>query len=408
MTGTIPMRLAGGWLLLLGPLVALAPRGMPAWAIGMTLIALAGLARSGKPFSFFHSMAFPNPGRLLAVTAALLALAALSMSWSPSGRAGLTVLEMGYVALGALAVGAWLRGLPAGDAGRLGRLFMTGLAIGIGLYLLEWAFDFPLHRWWDPSLTVAALKASNVPKRTAVLLALLVWPAALLLRRPGTGAWRRHAGLLIPAGYTLASLLLSSRSAMVGGLLALVAYLLALRSPHLVRRFLAAFLALAFAGVLPLVLTLDRLAGLADAPWLFPSARHRVEIWGMAAERALASPLFGHGIDASRSLDPMGALSRFGTLATSLLPLHPHNAFLQIWLELGAAGAALALALTLLLLGRTRQLAELAQPHALALFATALAMASTSYGIWQAWWMCGMLASGLLLALAAHAAGKEQ
>jgi hypothetical protein len=31
-------------------------------------------------------------------------------------------------------------------------------------------------------------------------------------------------------------------------------------------------------------------------------------------------------------------------------------------------------------------------------------MASTAYGIWQAWWMCGMLAAGLLLALSVRAA----
>ena len=71
-------------------------------------------------------------------------------------------------------------------------------------------------------------------------------------------------------------------------------------------------------------------------------------------------------------------------------------------------GAALALAAALLLLLGTGRMERRMQPFALALFASGLAMASTAYGIWQAWWMGGMLASGLMLRLAARTpAGGE-
>lgn len=390
--------LAGVTAAALGPLAAMAPRGLPVWAILIALVALAGLTRRGALGRLQRAM----PG--MAVVMAFLALASLSILWSPSPRAGMTVVEIGYIGLGALAGGAWLSSLPGVEARRLTGLFLFGVFAGVLLFAVEAALDFPLHRWWNHVPAGVEIAESNVPKRTAVLLCLLVWPAAMALDRAG----RRGAAFLLPAIFAAACLLLTSRSAMLGVAAGGAAFALALWSPRLVRGALAAILTVAFVFVLPLVLLFDRVLNLDGAEWLFPSARHRVEIWGMAADRALETPFVGQGIDASRALAPEGAVSRFGTLTDSLLPLHPHNAFLQIWLELGALGAALALAAALLLLLGTGRMERRMQPFALALFASGLAMASTAYGIWQAWWMGGMLASGLMLRLAARTpAGGE-
>lgn len=388
---------AGGAAFLLGPLAALVPRGMPLWAILVTLIALAGLTRRGALGRLRRAL----PGT--AVVLAFLLLAAVSLAWSPSPRAAATVGEIGYVALGALAAGAWISSLPGVEARRLSGLFVAGVVAGLAVFAVEGVFDFPLHRWWNGVSAVSPVSASNVPKRSAVLLSLLVWPAALVLDRAG----RRPAALALVAVYATACLLATSRSAMLGLAIGGVALVAALWSSRAVRGALAAVLVAAFTGVLPAALALDRLLDLDSAPWLFTSARHRVEIWGMAADRALTTPLFGQGIDSSRALAPMGEVSRFVPQTETLLPLHPHNAFLQVWLELGAAGAALALAVSLLLLAGTARLDERDQPVALALFAGGLAMVSTAYGIWQAWWMAGILAAGLMLRLAVRTPADE-
>ena len=389
---TILAALAGLAALLLGPLTAMAPRGLPVWAILMILIGLAGLARRDALGRLQRAL----PG--MAVVGAFLLLAALSVTWSPSSRAGLTVVEIGYVALGALVGGAWLSSLPGVEARRLIQLFLAGTFVGIAVFAAEAALDFPLHRWWNHVPADVPVAEGNVPKRTAALLCLLVWPAALALDRGG----RRGAALLLPLGYGAACLLLTSRSAMMGITVGVAVFLLSCWSVRAVRAALGTALALAFAGVLPLVLLFDRVFDLDAAPWLFRSAQHRVEIWGMAAQRALETPFLGQGIDASRALMPEGEVSRFGTITDSLLPLHPHNAFLQVWLELGGLGAALALATSLLLLFGAARLGEREQPFALALFASGLAMVSTAYGIWQAWWMAGILSAGLMLRLAAR------
>jgi O-antigen ligase len=69
-----------------------------------------------------------------------------------------------------------------------------------------------------------------------------------------------------------------------------------------------------------------------------------------------------------------------------LLPLHPHNAALQIWLELGLVGA-IAAAAAMLALGR-RIRGDRATRAALAgTLLAACTVGSVGYGIWQGWWM---------------------
>lgn len=386
--------LAGGATLILGPLAALAPRGMPVWAVAVLALALAGLARRGG----FGGILRVTPP--VAAVAAFLALALVSCLWSPSERAAATVGEIAYIALGALAGGAWVAGMPAAEVRRLARLFLAGWLAGGLLFAVEAALDFPLNRWWNavPDDQLPNLLNGNVPKRTAALLCLLVWPAALAVDRFG----RRAAALLVPVGYALACLPLTSRSAMLGIGAGLVTLAAARASAHWTRRLFAAGLTAAFLLVLPAALLFAGPLDLDHSPLLFRSAQHRVEIWGHAAERALRTPVLGQGIDASRSLPPEGVVSDFSPIGDSLLPLHPHNAFLQVWLETGAVGAALALAVLLMLLAATARLDRRAQPFALALYATALAMGGTAYGIWQPWWMAGFLAAALMLRLAAR------
>ncbi|WP_244442662.1 O-antigen ligase family protein [Azospirillum lipoferum] len=386
--------LAGAAALLLGPLAAVAPRGLPVWAILVLLLSLAGLAQRG---AFGRILRLTPP---VAAVTAFLALALASSLWSPSARAAATVGEIGYIALGALAGGAWIAGMPAAELRRLAKLFLAGGLAGGLLFAVEAALDFPLNRWWNgvPDDQLPNLLNGNVPKRTAALLCLLVWPAALAVDRFG----RRALAMLVPVGYALACLPLTSRSAMLGIAAGLVTLAAARASARWTRRLFAAAVSAAFLLVLPAALLFSGPLDLDHSPLLFRSAQHRVEIWGHAAERALRTPVFGQGIDASRSLPPEGAVSEFSPIGDSLLPLHPHNAFLQVWLETGAVGAALALAVLLMLLAATARLDRHAQPFALALFAAALAMGSTAYGIWQPWWMSGFLAAALMLRLAAR------
>ena len=81
------------------------------------------------------------------------------------------------------------------------------------------------------------------------------------------------------------------------------------------------------------------------------------------------------------------------------LPLHPHNAVLQVWLELGAVGALIGLGLLLAILRAIGRMLDNRLPRAAALgmFTSGLALASFSFGIWQSWWLSSILFSAAFL-----------
>jgi O-antigen ligase len=82
---------------------------------------------------------------------------------------------------------------------------------------------------------------------------------------------------------------------------------------------------------------------------------------------------------------------------------HPHNVFLQIWLELGAIGAVLALAVGLAALWQIGRLPPAVQAGGLGLFAVCAGVGASGFDLWQTWllgayiftWPALLLAKGL-------------
>jgi O-antigen ligase len=143
---------------------------------------------------------------------------------------------------------------------------------------------------------------------------------------------------------------------------------------------------------------LERLPGLGETADSFKiSAGHRLLIWSFAGDRIAERPLTGWGLDASRAIPGGDDPIRPGE---PWMPLHPHNAALQVWLELGAPGAVLFALLVALVWG------ALARAEWPPLFAAAAGGSLTiafvgcfgTYGIWQEWWL-GTLSLSLFLVL---------
>jgi exopolysaccharide production protein ExoQ len=139
------------------------------------------------------------------------------------------------------------------------------------------------------------------------------------------------------------------------------------------------------------------------------SAGHRLLIWSFVGDRIAEHPLVGWGLDSSRAIpggkDPIEA-------GATWLPLHPHNAPLQLWLELGVPGAVL---FALLAACAWLALARACWPRLLAAatggsLATGFVASFATYGIWQEWWQ-GTLWFSLFLILVmarATAGGSEK
>jgi O-antigen ligase len=130
--------------------------------------------------------------------------------------------------------------------------------------------------------------------------------------------------------------------------------------------------------------------------WLEPSAHHRLTIWRFAETVIERNPMIGQGFEASRRVGDGLTLhiadSRGTEREQQLMPLHPHNAPLQIWLETGAIGAVIV-ALLMMSLGWSLRnflqreiISEISTLWVICFFVSAV-----SYGLWQNWWQAAML-----------------
>ena len=135
------------------------------------------------------------------------------------------------------------------------------------------------------------------------------------------------------------------------------------------------------------------------------SAVHRIKIWEFTARKISERPVLGWGMNASKHL-PDGkstVYSASGTILGEVLPLHPHNLILQIRLELGFVGVLILLCLGYYFLKVTQQgvKSDLVKAIILGQFMTFFIVASLSFGLWQAWWLCvaWFVASFMKLAL---------
>jgi O-antigen ligase len=123
----------------------------------------------------------------------------------------------------------------------------------------------------------------------------------------------------------------------------------------------------------------ERLSPLLSESWL-----QRLGYWSKAVEWIWARPLPGWGLDASRAFGPG-------------IQLHPHNAPLQVWMELGLIGAvAAAIVWASIFSGLSRPVRTPAAAAAAAAATAYLVFGAVSFGVWQEWW----LALGALTALA--------
>jgi exopolysaccharide production protein ExoQ len=121
------------------------------------------------------------------------------------------------------------------------------------------------------------------------------------------------------------------------------------------------------------------------------NADGRLEIWNFISSKIMEKPLLGHGVEATRNMKSETQMPVNKTHAV----LHPHNAYLQIWVELGVAGAALAATFALFVLYRISRVEAALQPVYFSLYASIAGTLAIGYGFWQSWQL------GMIFALCA-------
>ena len=346
--------------------------------------------------------------------------AALICTWSMTpGDAWGTLVRLVALAIAACAA---LSGISDLSVRHLRTLQFIIIAAGVMLlciYAFELAFGAPIAGALKnvqlgelmPGETAEAVERLYIEKshvkiaRGTVALGALAAPVTFLL-------WRRVKDIRIVGLWLTSCFVVALFSHMSSVPVALVGALSAAGLVWLYPRRGLTVLAVSaalFALLLPLPLQqIDRVerVGL-DSEALGISTQHRVQIYNYTANLIGDRPLSGWGFRAARDLSdqaPSFVAAGYDTpfrAGQTVLPLHPHNMSLQLWLETGFVGIALFCAALILGAWRAdRSSLSVSQRMLIGATGTFLfAIANLSFGIWQFHWLSLIvLSAGAVLA----------
>lgn len=381
---------AGHWLgltlFLMAPLAVVAPKGE---VVLLALVALPLLARTVRRSTYRESLRSP----FVIVLIALLAWGAVSTFWALDTMAALhRAGSLALLAIAAVAVFSACDVLVDEERRIVRKAALLGTALGGALLLLELTGGLPLN---------TALRGGSGDLKPTILngalsvVAIMVWPAVLIARQ--------MRGLIAAIALLLLVIVVlflgEGNSARVAFGLAVVTVIAARHWPTITMR---ALILITVVGILAAPLLPATV--LAPERWeaalsnVTDSAIHRLHIWRFSAERIAEKPITGWGLDSSRTI-PGGDVEVIEDGAS--MQLHPHNAALQFWLELGTPGALGFAAIVLIALLSGRHLPREAQAASLATAVAALTVASLSFGIWQHWWLATLALAAVAVKIAA-------
>ncbi len=371
------------FFVLAGPILALAPLGMA------PLVISAGVVTVTLERIINHRWLRPSI-LAMCLSTIFLGWCVISLSWDIDPVDGAhKLLDLFLVFASSLLLLGVASQTNAAQRRWLAWAIVCGAAVGLVILAIETIFHFPLYR--------AVMGAGNPKlndllesKRSVDAMPLIVWPAALCLerlRRPWLGA-------LLAVVFTVASFKLTASASEMAMLAGVAILVVATLSAVFARRLLMIGTLAVFVFIIPAAIVLYDAGGATSASLKY-SARQRIEIWHFAAERALRRPFFGYGLDASRAMPNDGAVSLFQAPDKPIIPLHPHDAFLQIWLELGVVGALIVAAMLLSMLRSIGSWPSSAARFALPAYGAAAIVAGLAFGLWQVWWLA-TLAFGII------------
>lgn len=297
---------------------------------------------------------------------------------------------------------------------------LGGLVVGLGFMAIEVFANLPITRFLYAGLHISHPIFPSMLDPAATVLVLV---SAYVT---GESLSRRHFGLAVAIGIVAVALAVLSQSMAAGlaGLLAIPMLIAVYCGGAPIGRAMAV---IAAAAIMAAPLLPTRVLGpVKEFNWsadAIPSVYQRIAIWEFAEQRIDERPILGWGLDAARripgghngikagSLHIQNPVMRervtkyFDSGNIEQMPLHPHDGALQIWLEAGAVGAALAAVLVLSALfavARRWPADRIGTAATLAFALAALVIAGISYGIWQTWWLAtlflGATFSNMLLA----------
>ena len=347
-------------------------------AAALALLASAAEDRLGAVWTDVKAVWRTPVGR---VATAFLAFAALSIGWSEARLTSLFALGELLLPVGAALV------LAVTLPGRVPRHAVGLLACAIAFGCVVVHFELATDSAWRRAL--GARWDANIFNRPVITFLLLSIPTLWFLVRSGQA--RAAALLATLVGGTL--LLAKSGAAVLGLVVGLGMFWIAWRLPPHRAAAIAGGVLLAALAAAPLAGTvLERIfpARLHQA-MESASSRARVEIYRTFGAAVAQHPVAGAGFAVSTRYAETSHVDRLAPEVRGMANIgHPHNAALQIWVELGLVGASLVAAVLAVLLRGLSDLPRTQLAPRLTLLLGAAGIALVGHGAWQGWWAAAL------------------
>lgn len=342
------------------------------------------------------------PGFFAAICVLAIAWSAASAVWSidPVTAHLSKLLRLALLLLAGLVLIDCARALSLVQRAKFQKLMIAGIMTAMLLLLIDLISEGMIRRLL-PDATGSWNDIAHRFNRGMTILALMVWPAMFVL-------WRRSPMFTV-LFYVVALTLVSafnSTAAIAAIILGAVCLALTYFLPRIIPIVVAfGVLVSIFAGpfVVQLISPAEPTKNAEIAGITIPnSAYHRLLIWKFTADKIAERPILGWGFNSSKSIP---GNTRDIWKGSPVLPLHPHNAWLQWWLELGVVGAALGVVLCGGVAWRLRDpdLDRAERALSMALLVATYTIGGVAYGAWQSWWV-----AAILFAAAFMVGGKSQ
>lgn len=385
-------------------------RGLAPWLL---LASFPAFARGAFWQSAFGKL-FDNPSFSDPKFSSFVALLSLcfwifvSGFWSPKHEYSLSLNVLGPAVVGASII--WFSlSLTREWAWRLGEAFLWALVAGMAILAFEGVSDGFLRAHLPPGGAAADRERDIIALgRGVTALAPALFPAAAIAVR----LWSRKAALIVLAMGAIAAITNDVLANVVAISAGLAAAALALAAQRVTLQ-LAGWGAIALLMLAPFVAVLIPVDAIfahvlqttaPETAAAMSSSLHRLAIWKAAAQQVFSCLPLGCGADYARiwhETAPMVTVPG-ETAALSVIPVHPHNVFLQIWLELGIPGVAATAAfigfgLASILRAKISKAVGAAAAGA---FVAILVSIMVEGSLWQVWRLAAMAlaASGVALA----------
>lgn len=324
----------------------------------------------------------------------------LSFLWTIGYKeTGLEVLRLGLL-FTLVPLFAWAHTISASDRDLIGKFLFLGCCFGMLLFLIQILLGKTFLFILFSKLAAIPISPFQQLNRAAAVLAIVMWPAMIWLwqKKYQFGCfifWSINIFILWKLDNDTAFL-----SAVIASVLSVFIWF---STRKLVKVFcLLFFIIITLAPVLPLTV-------LSPEKWLEFSCNyqsssflHRLYIWRFAATRIIEKPIIGWGLNTARIM-PGGhnvieikPPCRKNWATGESLPLHTHNAFLQIWLELGGVGAVIIATILVVINLAIPSVARAVTAFSQAQFFSALLISGLSFGAWQSWWLSLLWLSAIM------------